>query len=415
MIATVITVGEELLMGQIADTNAAWLCSRLYSEGVRVRKVVSVGDRSKAITEAVALEWHRADLLIITGGLGSTPDDMTRQAIARFFKRKLVRNTEALDDLKVRFPNLYKSMPAAAARLAMVPEGFEPVFNPAGTAAGLFYEDDNGRTLFAVPGVPREMEAIYEKTIERHIAEKGTATPTTYRVLCTAGVPEPRLASKLSDLFDKHRIGFLPAPGRVRLRLAATGDDAEQKLDVLEVLIRTRIGDCIFGKGEDKLEAVLGRILRSRRRTIAVAESCTGGRLLDRLTNVAGASKYVRGGIIAYSNRVKSDILGVDKRLIAEHGAVSKHVAVAMARGVRTTMGADIGISITGVAGPGGGTPKKPVGTVWIGYDDQLGSETYLHQLHAEREFNIEKSVILALDMARRKELAKSHTKSRTS
>ena len=283
-------------------------------------------------------------------------------------------------------------MPPGYARLALIPQGFEPLRNPAGAAPGLLYEDAQGGLLIAVPGVPAEMRAIFADSIAACIARREPGRGAVHRTLCTAGVPETVLVARLADLTLEYAIAFLPRPGQVRLRLTA-----------LEAVIRTRMSEDIYGVEDDTLEAVLGNTLRECGRTIAVAESCTGGRVLDLLTNVAGASDYVQGGVVAYANDIKRGTLSVQSATIQHFGAVSEAVALEMAYGVRQAMGADIGLSVTGVAGPGGGTEDKPVGTVWIGYCDRSGAEAKLFSLGRHRTYNKAASAVLALDMARRK------------
>ena len=403
MTATIMTVGEELLIGQVVDTNAAWLAQRLRWLGVRVRKMVTIGDRDEDIRLALTQEWPESDLFIITGGLGPTPDDLTREALARFFRRGLEHDSVLLNRLKESYAKRGREMPAACMRMALVPKGFVSLGNPAGAAPGLLYEDARSRMLVAMPGVPDEMKAIFAESIEPRIVMRGVEHPEVHRTLCTAGEPESALAAKLADLTEKYSIAFLPRPGQVRLRLTSSGVHADKNLDVLEVLIRTRIGACVFGIGSDTLEAALGKVLRERGYTIAVAESCTGGLVLDMLTNVPGSSDYVNGGVIAYSNAIKQHLLGVQADSLEREGAVSRAVAVEMAHGVREKLGADVGLSISGVAGPDGGTERKPVGTVWIGYADLDGAEARLVRLGKHRRSNKVQSAVLALDVARRK------------
>ena len=277
-----------------------------------------------------------------------------------------------------------------------------PLDNPAGMAPGLFMQDRQNRMLFAVPGVPDEMKAIFSKHIRPAIARYGIRNRTVYRTLLTAGEPESGLAAKLADLTSQHRIAFLPKPGLVRLRLSATGNGAEMELDTLERQVRTRVGASVFGAAPDTLQGVVGRMLQARNYRVAVAESCTGGRVLDLLTNVPGASTYTQGGVVAYSNAVKQQLLGVTPDALKVHGAVSRAVAVGMASGVRARLRADVGLSVTGVAGPGGGTDEKPVGTVWIGY--AVGGTVGARRFHLgnSRERNKEWSAVLAIDLVRR-------------
>ena len=403
MNATILTIGDELLIGQVVDTNAAWLSERLFSLGVRVRKVATVGDEEQAIIAALAQEWPESDLMIITGGLGPTPDDRTREAVAQYFGRDLALVPALMKKFEEEFVRRGRPMPEGYSRLALIPRGFEPLHNPAGSAPGLLFEDAQDGLMVVVPGVPAEMQATFADSIAARIVRRHTGHGAVHRTLCTAGVPETVLATTLADLTGSHRIAFLPRPGQVRLRLTATGVHAKLDLTALEAEIRSRMGEAIYGVDDDTLEAALGKNLRARGITIAVAESCTGGRVLDLLTNVAGASDYVRGGVVAYANEVKRRVLGVQSTSLARHGAVSETVAEEMAQGVRQALCADVGLSVTGIAGPGGGTMEKPVGTVWIGYCDHSGSEARQFRLGRHRTYNKAASAVLALDVVRRK------------
>lgn len=403
MNAAIVTVGDELLIGQVRDTNGLWLVEALNTLGVRVRNVSTVGDVDSDIRHVLQEQWPRSDLMIMTGGLGSTPDDLTRAALAGQFRLELLRDRRAEAMLRESFANRGEHVPAACAPLATVPRGFVPLNNPAGIAPGLMFESPGRSLLFALPGVPLEMRGIFQESVAPRIAQRVTRHARAYRTLCTAGIRESLLAEKLADLAGLCELAYLPRPGRVRLRLTVSGPGAKQRLDALESMVRMRIGDAVYGAESDTPESVLGSLLRERGFTIAVAESCTGGQVLDLLTNVPGASEYVMGGVIAYANATKRRMLNVQEATLRSHGAVSRAVALEMAAGVRDRLRADIGLSVTGVAGPGGGSPEKPVGTVWIGYADRQGAEARRFRLGGLRRRNKEWSAILALDMVRRK------------
>ncbi len=404
MNATILAIGDELLVGQVVNTNAGWLAGQLTLLGIRVRRVVTVGDHEHDIIDAMEQEWIHSDLLLTSGGLGTTGDDVTREAVAEFFGRKLLLNTSVLARLQESIMERGQTPMAALERMAMMPRDFAALPNPVGQAPGLHYRTARRRRTFvALPGPPEEMKAIFKGSVVARLSVRRDRFRLSHRTLCTAGIPESFLASKLADLTARFEIAFLPSPGQVRLRLTALGKTAEASLDALEKAIRSVLGDAVFGTGEDTLELVVGNLLRQQQRTIAVAESCTGGLVQDLLTNVPGSSDYVAGGVVAYDNRVKRMLLGVQAATLTREGAVSRTTALEMARGVQTAIGADLGLAVTGVAGPGGGTKDKPVGTVWIGLVDGDQAEARLLTLGQDRRRNKQQSAVLALDMARRR------------
>ena len=397
MKAELITIGDELLIGQVVNTNAAWAGEQLDLAGVDVLRMVTLGDDIEAIQAALADAYRTSELVIITGGLGPTHDDITREAIAGFFGAELRPDPDVLAHIERRFARRGYTMPVSNQRQAMVPEGFEVLPNPVGTAPGLWLAEEGPppRLLAVVPGVPHEMRALMEGEVLPRLRKRKGLRFIRHRTLLTAGIGESNLQERLGDLAgwlgDGLRLAYLPGGGSVRLRASASGDDqqtVERRLDAFEAHLRERIGLYFFGTGTETLEAAVGKMLKARGQTLAVAESCTGGFVLNRLTNVPGSSAYVVGGVVAYGNAVKAEQLGVSEAALEEEGAVSEVVARQMAEGIRERLRADVGVSTTGVAGPSGGTPEKPVGTVWIGYADASGSQARLLSLATDRLLN---------------------------
>lgn len=407
--AVLLSVGDELLVGQVVNANAAWLGDVLTRHGFDVVRATAVGDDAAAIGQALADAFRDADVVVVTGGLGPTHDDVTREAVAAYFGLDLVHSEEALAWVRARYAHTGQPMPASNRRQALVPAGFTALRNPAGTAPGLWFEPGRGQALALLPGVPREMRALVEEAVLPRLTAREGRRVIARRTLLTAGLGESALAEAIGELgpwLDAgRRLAFLPAPGLVRLRLTAlaeTAEAAEARLDAFEAHLLARIGPHVFGRDDETLEEAVGALLARLGRTVAVAESCTGGLVLNRLTNVSGASAYVLGGVVAYGNSVKRSALGVDEAALDEAGAVSEAVARQMARGVRARLGADVGLATTGIAGPGGATPDKPVGLVWIGYADAEGDFAVRFLFAHDRLLNKELTATAALDLLRR-------------
>jgi nicotinamide-nucleotide amidase len=412
MRAQLLTIGDELLIGQTTNTNAAWLGTELSRMGVSVERTATIGDDAEAIQAELDRAYQSARLVIVTGGLGPTPDDLTREAVAEYFDAPL----QADDDIFARIRRYYerreRQMPTAAAKLAQVPEGFDVLDNPVGAAVGLWYEDDD-RLLAVLPGIPQEMKGIFRAAVRPRLDAQADLQEIVHRTLVTSGIGETALQERLGDLdevLDAHtHLAYLPSTSGVRLRLTATTNgspDAETRLDRLAAHIRERAGEHVIGEGDVTLEAVLGDHLRAGDRTIATAESATGGLIGHRLTGVSGSSDYYAGSVVAYANRVKLQVLDVEPEVLRSDGAVSEAVAVQMAEGVRRRLEVDVAVATTGIAGPTGGTPEKPVGTVWIGYADATHSRAVRRQFVEDRTLNKELFASAALDLARR-ELAR--------
>ncbi|MFP4229177.1 MAG: competence/damage-inducible protein A [Salinivenus sp.] len=408
MRAQLLTVGDELLIGQTTNTNAAWLGEELSQMGVAVDRTVTVGDAEERIRAELDRAYQRARLVIVTGGLGPTHDDLTREAVASYFDAPLQTDDEILSRIRRYYEHRNRQMPSAATKLAQVPTGFEVLNNPVGAAVGLWYEEA-GRLLAVLPGIPEEMKGIFRAEVRPRLATRDSLQERVHRTLVTSGIAESSLQERLGvldDMLDAHTdLAYLPSTSGVRLRLTASTDgvqDPATRLDRLEAYIRERVGEHVIGTGEVTLEEVLGDQLRSGQLTIATAESATGGLIGHRLTAVGGASKYYVGSVVAYANRVKQRVLNVTDDALEQFGAVSEAVAVQMAEGVRRALDADVAIATTGIAGPTGGTPEKPVGTVWLGYADAHQSRAVRRQFVEDRTLNKKLFASAALDLARR-------------
>lgn len=409
MRAVIITIGDELLIGQVLNSNAAWLGEQLNLIGIDVVRTAVVGDDLEEIRKVLADALADADIVITTGGLGPTHDDLTREALAESFGVDLRIDEGVFDAVRERFSSRGRRMPESNRRQAMVPEGFAILPNAAGTAPGLWHVDETGRMLIVLPGVPHEMKGLFTTQVQPLVLGRSDLRVIEHRTLRTAGIGESTLQEKIGDLEDvlpeAVRLAFLPGTAGVRLRLTAFGetrDDVHEALEETERALRERIAQYIYSSSDESLEEVVGRMLLDHDLTIAVAESCTGGHVVHQITNVSGSSAYLIGGVVAYSNQVKTQMLGVDEHVLASNGAVSRQVAEQMAAGVRRRLQADIGVSTTGIAGPTGGSPDKPVGTVWIGYSDKEGTESKLLRLAHERLLNKELTTTLLLEYVRR-------------
>ena len=408
MKAHLLTIGDELLIGQTTNTNAAWLGQRLSDLGVRVGRSVTVGDARTTIRGELDRAYAEARLVVCTGGLGPTHDDLTREVVAEYFDAPLQADDILLDRVRQYYEQRGREMPDSAPALAQVPDGFETLNNPVGAAVGLWHEAADGRLIALLPGIPEEMKAIFDASVEPLLEQQPGVGEVHHRTLVTAGIAETLLQERLGDLSDTLGddvyLAYLPSTSGVRLRLSADADetDAIGRLNEVEAVIRDRAGKYVIGTGDVTLEEVLGDLLRDRDATIAAAESATGGLIGHRLTGVSGSSDYFLGSVVAYANSVKQHVLGVEEDTLRQHGAVSEIVAEQMAEGTRAALDATIGISTTGVAGPAGGTPDKPVGTVWVGYADASGVEARRYQFVEDRALNKELFASAALERARR-------------
>jgi nicotinamide-nucleotide amidase len=408
----IIGVGTELLLGQIVNTNAAWIGQRLADVGWDCLRHTVVGDNTERIAEAIREALGRADAVILTGGLGPTQDDVTREALAEVAGVALVRRPELEAWLRERFGGMgVQRMAEMNLRQADVPEGARTIDNPRGTAPGLIMEID-GKPVYAVPGVPREMEGMLEQVVLPDLAARaGEGRAIVSRTLRTAGVGESRLAERLTPMWEEVGTGrqvtmaYLASPGEVRVRLTAVGHTRQEALAEIapvETRAREELGDIVYGTDDKTLEAVVGRLLRERGLTLATAESLTGGLLGGRITGIPGASDYYLGGVVAYATDAKASRLGVDPDLLAADGPVSEPVAAAMAEGARRAFGADLGLAATGVAGPTEQSGRR-VGTLCLGVADAAGTATRTLTAPGDRTQIRLWTTTVALDLARRR------------
>jgi len=408
----IVTIGDELLLGFTIDTNAAYIARKLGELGIEVRRRTTVGDTASEISAAVSAALDRTGAVITTGGLGPTSDDLTKPAIAELFGREMYRDESIADAIRVRWARLRRksSIPESNFAQAIVPRGAVILPNDHGTAPGIWLEDGRNRWVAMLPGVPREMREMLDKSvIPRLTAREGVGSGVVIRsrTIRTTGIPESTLFDRLGGLATNVEglpPAYLPGIDGVDVRLTSRGRsaaEADALLDHAQERIRNAIGDYAYGEDNEDLAAKVLDLCRAKRLRVAVAESCTGGLLGARLTAIPGSSDVFVGGIIAYDNAVKQNALGVPADTIAQHGAVSGEVASLMARGVTSLLEADIGIAITGVAGPGGGTAEKPVGMVWIASYGAVTNSRVL-QLFGDRAEVRQRAAQAALDLLRR-------------
>lgn len=406
--AEIITIGDEILIGQIVDTNSAWMAQRLNEIGIQVAQISSVSDNKQHITAALDEARQRADIILITGGIGPTNDDITKYTLAEYFNSTLIENEEALEKIKDMLDKRGIPICKINRDQALVPHNCKPISNFYGTAMGMWFERE-GKIFISMPGVPFEMEGIMEREVLPRLLNLSDENYIVHKTLLVISYPESMLAQKISNWEDNLPVGlklaYLPSPGKVRLRLSMAGaDKALIRKTLSEEIQKVKkiIPEAIANEDETPIQESLGKMLRLAGKTLATAESCTGGKIAHYITSVPGSSDYYKGSVVAYSNDIKENILGVKPISILKYGAVSKEVVGEMAEGARLLMKADYAIATSGIAGPGGGTEEKPVGTTWIAVSssERLISEKFMMGDHRER--NIEKATITALDMLRK-------------
>ncbi len=380
--ASILAVGSELLGTTRLDTNSLFLTGELEAIGYRVVRKACVGDGWRDLVTELSFALSRAPCLCVTGGLGPTEDDRTKEAVAALLGLRLVRDEEILDWLKKRFRKRGREMPEVNAKQADVIEGAVVLSNRRGTAPGYLIESD-GKTIVLLPGVPWEMKALFTESVVPHLTSGGAPSGIHRRVLKVVGLGESAVEELVRPVYEAHRdheVTILASgPGEVQLHVSARGTpgEAQKELDILEADFRSAVGPALFGRDDETLEGVVGNLLKNRGLTMAVAESCTGGMVASRITEIAGSSAYFLGGAVTYADGAKIEVLGVSTATLESHGAVSEEVAREMAAGVRRRLGASVGLGVTGVAGPGGGTPEKPVGTVHLAIDAADGTRRH--------------------------------------
>jgi nicotinamide-nucleotide amidase len=412
MKAEIITIGDEILIGQIIDTNSAWIAEQFNLNGIEIYQITSVHDNNAHILEALKKAEEKVDLVVLTGGLGPTKDDITKNALCEFFNTKLVFHQPTFEHIKSRFTKLNIDVNRLNRDQALVPESCTVLFNKAGTAPALLFEK-NDTYFVSVPGVPFEMKYLVENEILPRLLASGKTKAIYHKTVLTQGIPESMLAMKLEEwedaLPENVKLAYLPSPLAVRLRLSAIGNSENDLHDLVEeeiTKLQQIIPEHIFGYNNETMAEVIGRILKQNGKTLAVAESCTGGYISHLITSVPGCSDFYNGSVTAYSNEIKEKILGIKTETLFDFGAVSEQVAKEMAVGAMKVLNADFAVATTGIAGPDGGTEEKPVGTVWIAVASEKNVTALKFVFGDNRERNISRSSQTALQMLRRVILA---------
>ncbi|MCS7005718.1 MAG: competence/damage-inducible protein A [Cytophagales bacterium] len=417
--AEIITIGDEILYGQITDTNSQWIGLELANIGILVVHKKSVGDNKKAILEGLSEAERRADLILLTGGLGPTKDDITKNALAEYFGVGMKFHEEILEHIRELFRQRNREHLLEFNRTqAYLPENAIPISNHLGTAPGMWFEKGN-KVFISMPGVPHEMKKMMTDAVLPKIIEKFRPPVIYHHFIRTIGIAESQLSAQIaeweSQLPSHIKLAYLPRLGQVKLRLTATGSDKstlQRECEILTEKLLPLIQDYVFAIGEKEIQEVIGEMLKSRGQMVAIAESCTGGYVSHLFTQNPGSSAYFKGSVVAYHNEVKQHLLGVRAETLSAYGAVSEETAREMAVGVAQKLSADFGISITGIAGPEGGTPEKPVGTVWIACVGPSGEiKTQKLTLSKDRMMNIQLSANGVLNLLRQVILSEQNKK----
>ncbi len=408
MKAEIITIGDELLIGQVTDTNSTWIAQQLNDIGIQMHFKSTVSDNKHSILQALKDAENRSDIIILTGGLGPTKDDITKQTFCEYFNSQLIRNSKVEKWIVAIFSN--RKLPIIDANLmqADLPENCEVLWNRSGTAPGMLFES-NQKIIASFPGVPFEMKTIFKEEFIPKLLQLKQLPTIIHRTIQTCSIGESFLAKKIEAIelaLPSHiKLAYLPAVGLVRLRFSAYGNDADAlnaELNEIYNKLNATIGEYIFAEGEKSLAETVGELLIKNNKNIAFAESCTGGFLSHLITSIPGSSQYFKGSIVAYDNAIKMKELNVSENILINHGAVSEACVLTMAQNIRDKFNTDFAIATSGIAGPGGGTNEKPVGTVWIGIASPNGTKAYLFNMGDNRERTILRTALMALDLARK-------------
>jgi len=405
--AELLTIGDEILYGQIVDTNAQWMGANLSNAGIKVIRKTTVGDIESEILKAFTEAEQRADIILITGGLGPTNDDLTKPCLVKYFNCELKIHEEALAEVTAFFKSRGRELTQVNRQQAALPVCCEKVTNKIGTAPGMWFKR-NGKVFVSMPGVPHEMKRMMTDLVIPKLKETFKTPVIHHEVVRTVGIGESFLADKIApweNSLPAHiKLAYLPGLGEVKLRLTGIGESKERVLAEIGALVeqlKPLAGDYIFGYGDEPLEFVIGKILREHKLTLSVAESCTGGYLSHLITSVPGSSDYFLGSMIPYAYEIKMRQLGVKPETLEQYGAVSEPTIIEMANLIRAKFSTDIGVATSGIAGPGGATPEKPVGTVWIAYSDRHHTVTKKLQLSTDRAINIKMAAVAVLNLIR--------------
>lgn len=412
MNAVIITIGDELLIGQVVNTNQAYISQELNGVGIFVDEQITIGDDFDKIISTLKNATEKFDVIILTGGLGPTHDDITRNALCKFFNCNLKLDEQVLENIKLLLTQKNLELTDVRQNQAMIPSKSISLENKLGTAPGMLFEFQQNKFLISLPGVPYEMKYIFKNSVAPFLKSKFTGNVILHKTLKTSGISESNLSQKIGDVknilrdFENTSLAFLPNPMGTKLRITvknSSREKANQILNQMEIIIRSKVEKYIYSSSEDELENVILDLMTQNNFTLSVAESCTGGLIANRLTNISNSSKYFLQGIVAYSNQSKINLLQIDKSILEEFGAVSQEVAEAMAIQSKNISGSTHSLSVTGIAGPTGATIDKPIGLVWIGYSDK--NETIAYQFNFPSERIIFKEVVSqqALEILRRK------------
>lgn len=408
MKAEILTIGDELLIGNTINTNAAWIAQQLNLIGIDVIHHLTLSDEKQDIIKSLDSSLKNVDIIVITGGLGPTSDDITKYVLADYFGGKLIFNEPAFQNIERLFAHRKKWINEATKKIAYLPDNCIPIQNKMGTAAGMLFTKDN-KTIVSMPGVPYEMKVMMSDDFIPYLQHKYKLPTILHKHILTAGVGETEIAEKLEsfehNLTKYLKLAYLPSLGSVKLRLTAKGNTAEKLQKIINDAteeIQSKLNEWIFGYDNETLESVIGKMLQAKNLMLGTAESCTGGMLAHKITSVAGSSAYFKGSIISYANEIKEDILGVQKKTLAKYGAVSEETVSEMLLGALKQLDVNIAVAISGIAGPDGGTKEKPVGTVFIGIANKEKQLIKKFSFYKNRAINIELSSVFALVQLRK-------------
>lgn len=408
IVASIITIGDELLIGQVVDTNSAWMGQELNKNGIWVGHRIAVGDIRDDIWQALDQEFNRAKIILITGGLGPTADDITKPVLCDYFGGRLVVDQGALDNVEKIFARLQRPMIDRNRQQAEVPDVATVIPNRRGTAPGMWFEKE-GRIFVSMPGVPHEMKGMMTDDVIPRVRRRFQLPYIAHRTLLTAGIGESFLAEHIKAFEEglpaAIRLAYLPAYGMVRLRLTIRGEEGTSTDDRLQAqfdTLKSLVAEWMVADEDISIQEAVGRLLRDRGQTVGTAESCTGGQIAHLITSIPGSSHYFKGSVVSYANAVKTGLLHVDPKVLAEHGAVSQPTVEAMVRGALAELGTDYAIATSGIMGPDGGSPEKPVGTVWIAVGNRQNILAQKFSFRFDRLRNIELAASFALNQLRK-------------
>jgi nicotinamide-nucleotide amidase len=401
----IISIGDELLIGQTINTNASWMGQQLADKGIKVNYVQTISDTAVAISDALHLAISRSNVVLITGGLGPTKDDITKHTLAEFFRTGLRMDDAVLKHVTDFFTKRNRPMLEVNRQQALVPENAQVLFNEVGTAPGMWFEHE-GAIVVSMPGVPYEMKYLFETHIIPRLRTRFEFNEMVHKTALTQGIGESFLAQQLEDWENELRaegmeLAYLPSPGMVKLRITSKNADAIQRIDAYFNRLSEMLPIHMYGFGEVTLAQVVGELLRERNQQIGTVESCTGGKLASQLVSISGASDYFQGSLLTYSNRLKHQLAKVKQETLEQFGAVSEETVLEMAQGGKEVLGVDWCISVSGIAGPTGGTEEKPVGTVWVGISGPNVLKAWRFSFGEHRDRTMEMTCLTALNLLR--------------